>query len=132
MASINWVEIPVKDLERASTFYKNTFSVKIDYAQIEDSKHALITMEGSVGGILYESENIQQGVTIYFHVDRLNEILENALHFGGEIIQQKTLLKSYNTENAGLITNTMFDGKMGYYAKIKDSEGNILGLHSNS
>lgn len=132
MSHINWVEIPVLDLNRASKFYEKVFSVRIEDANIGDVTHGIMKMSGEVGGILFETDKIYNGVTIYFHVDRLNEIIEKTEIFGGKIVLNKTLLKSYNSEDEGVIKYTMFDGKMGYFAKIEDTEGNIIGLHSNS
>lgn len=132
MVNVNWVEIPVVNIERARIFYEKAFSIEVDMGEIEGKRHAIMKMNGEVGGILHEVKEIQNGIAIYFHVDRMNEVLEKVEQQGGAITQPKSLIKAYNSSNRSVVSNTLFDGKIGYFAKIMDSEGNVLGLHSNS
>lgn len=132
MVNINWVEIPVLDIERAKKFYESVFSVRVDMGDIEGTKHGILNMKGEVGGILHEVKEIKNGISIYFHVDRMNEVLEKVEYSGGIITQTKSLIKAYNSDDKSVVSTTLFDGKIGYFAKIVDSEGNELGLHSNS
>lgn len=132
MPKVNWVEIPVTYLERASTFYKSALGVNISIVKAENVNYGVMKLNGEVGGILFETEKINHGIVIYLHVERMGEILSKIERCGGTILQGKTLLKSYNDDNLDIISGTLFDGKIGYFAKIKDTEGNIIGLHSNA
>lgn len=132
MARVNWIEIGVLDLDRAIEFYRNTFAMEITKTRLEDTQHGVFRLRDEMGGVLHLVEKVENGIAIYFHVDRISEVIALAVQHGGEVIINKTLLKAYNAEADNVIAKTMFDGKIGYFAKIKDTEGNILGLHSNA
>lgn len=42
------------------------------------------------------------------------------------------MIKNKQDDNISVIANNFIDGNLGYTAKIKDSEGNVLVLYSNS
>ena len=130
MAEINWIEIPVLDLNKAKKFYTNVLGFQVNEATIEDEKQ-LIFKAANIKGMLYKADEIHNGITVFFHVSRMSEVLERVKIFGGDIVTPKTLLRN-STSDGDTISATFFDGKMGYYAKVKDTAGNILGLHSNS
>ena len=58
----------------------------------------------------------------------LEKIEEN----NGCIISPKTLIKNISKEGNVIIPKTLIDGNTGYFAYFTDSEGNKMGLYSNS
>jgi hypothetical protein len=113
-----WVEIPVNDFDRAFKFYETIlpFNLKKEeewpnYAFFEHDR------EG-VGGAIVKHVGMvpsPNGCLTYLNCgDDLAEILDKVEAAGGEIVMQKTLIH----EN------------IGYMAKFKDTEGNVLALHS--
>jgi predicted enzyme related to lactoylglutathione lyase len=118
----NWVEIPVNDLGRAETFYRNILGHNEDLprAEMGGMDYAFLPMdEQGVGGALVKSESYipnAQGVTVYLNVKGdLNATLAKIEPAGGKVIVPKTSLGDMNP---------------GYFAHILDAEGNRIGLYS--
>lgn len=118
---IKWFEIPASDFDRAIRFY-NTI-LDLDMEQIDEWGYpaALFPNQGEgVTGALVFSQNYEpteKGTIIYFEATgKIESILEKVGVSGGKIETPKTSL------GAGL----------GYFAVFYDSEGNKLGLHSDS
>ena len=131
MLRINWVEIGALDLERAASFYEQALFIPSTPAVVDGEEHRVLHLSGNLGGILYKSDEIKSSTLFYFHVDRMDEVLERVKYCKGEVEMGKTLLKSYGEHDA-TIGPTLFDGKTGYISKIKDTEGNLIGLHANA
>lgn len=130
-----WFEIPVSDLNRAFDFYSNVLLIKIKKINLLGQDQGFIDKgDGSVSGVLVQKENYNpgQGCILFFYVVDITEILNNVSEQNGTIITQKTLLKQKNTSGNVVITNNLIDQNVGYYAEILDSEGNRIGLYSNS
>jgi uncharacterized protein len=115
-----WIEIPVKNLERAMAFYQTVF--ELEMGPIDDEgvrRHtALAQLKDGVPGIsLNQTANFEpgdKGVLVYLHVgDDSAPLLSRVEAAGGKIVEGKTLM-----------------GGAGYYAIINDSEGNVLSLYS--
>lgn len=113
----NWFEIPVKDLDRASTFYEKVFDVKLSLeghvAFFPYTKEG----PGAAGSLtMFESyEPSHSGTLVYFGVDDINEILRRVNTNGG-----KTLLPKTKIGISGF----------GFIAHFEDCEGNRVGLHA--
>jgi len=58
--------------------------------------------------------------------------LKNVPLFGGEILEDKKMITNKVDDHTSIIANNFIDGGLGYVAKIKDSEGNVMVLYSNS
>lgn len=130
-----WFEIPVTNLNRAIDFYSNALLIKVKRIMILDQEQGFLEkVDGTVSGVLIKKENYQpgQGCTLFFYVVDITEILSNVSEFNGTIITNKTLLKQKNTSGNTVITNNLIDQNVGYFAEIMDSEGNRVGLYSNS
>lgn len=115
-----WVEIPVKDIERALRFYSAVFELS---AEITDDgvRRTTTIFHGSdnSGGVsLNKTANFDPGANgplIYFEAgDDLSTTLARVAPAGGTVIIPKT---------------PMGEG-MGFYATFHDSEGNTLALYS--
>lgn len=130
-----WFEVPVKDLDRAIDFYSNVLLIKVKRILMLDQEQGYLDKgDGTPGGVLIKKGDHQpgQGPVLFFYVIGISEILKNVTEYNGVIITEKTLLKQKNSEGNFVITNNLIDQKVGYFAEILDSEGNRIGLYSNS
>lgn len=120
---INWFEISVSDIARATKFYETIFSVKMERMEMMGMKMAMFpaeNMNGKVSGGLVEGpmhKPSADGAKIYFNG---NPDLTNALSkieaAGGKITMPKTKISD----------------DIGYMAFFIDTEGNGVALHSGN
>ena len=120
-----WVEIPAINFERAKKFYETIFNVEMILVPIPRGKYAIFPVDPNAlgaGGAIVEGKGYlpsEKGRVVY--MDR-NEDLDVPLAkveaAGGKIIHPK-------------IKNGA-NGEFGFIAQFIDSEGNRMGLHSNS
>ncbi|MCZ4268028.1 VOC family protein [Rhodobacteraceae bacterium G21628-S1] len=121
MNIIAHVEIPVRDLERAMTFYSTVFEITFsDITSIHGNRMAFFPFtEGQDGasgasGALAEGEiyvPTHQGALLYFSVNDIDAVLQRATHLGQQILLSKTALD-----------------EGGFVAEIEDSEGNRIAV----
>ena len=114
-----WIEIPVKDIDRALAFYQAVF--ELDATEIgDDGVRRTVTLsqssESEAPGIsLNQTANFEpsdKGVLIYFDTGgNINDVLPRVEPAGGRVTTPKTSM-----------------GESGYYALIVDTEGNTLAL----
>lgn len=117
--SVVYFEIPVNNIERAITFYKNVFGFYFEYTNIDHNEMALFPFSEKTGGIsgalakgeIYKPTN--DGVLIYFGTDNIDETLKRAVDNGARILYPKT--------NNGI----------GFVAEFEDSEGNRIALYQS-
>ncbi len=81
-------------------------------------KYAFLPSEGGVGGAIGQGEAYEpgsgKGTIIYLHVDGdLNSALDKVEAAGGKVVVSKSPL-----------------GPDGFFARLLDSEGNMIGLFS--
>ena len=120
MNAINWFEIPAANLQRAVKFYEQILATKlpIDTSFPGMPMAMLPYAEPGVGGCLIEFEQARphtDGVRIYLNAgDDLRPILDRVEGAGGAIIMPRTLIRD----------------DICYIGMFRDSEGNIVGLHS--
>jgi len=119
---INWFEIAVTDINRASGFYETILDVKLSYMETKDFKMALFPADGSkgvLGGALAQSpmhHPSAAGVIIYLNANPdLQIVVDKIEKAGGQIVMPKTLISE----------------QIGYMAIFTDTEGNTIALHSN-
>ncbi|HXS35764.1 MAG TPA: VOC family protein [Flavipsychrobacter sp.] len=115
---INWVEIPVTDIDRAKKFYSTILS-KITFQDMNtpDAQYALFPVEDKFNcGALVQGKYYKpspDGLVIYLDGGKdMNNILKHVEKAGGEIIMPKT--------NTGT--------EAGYVGMFLDTEGNKIGL----
>ncbi len=114
-----WIEIPVRDIERALKFYGTLFGVEGHIS--DDGVRRTVTLmydeESKVGISINQTANFEpgdKGVFIYLDAgDDLDRCLPLVEPAGGKILAQKTSM-----------------GQAGCYATIQDTEGNTLALYS--
>jgi uncharacterized protein len=140
-ALVVWFEIPVFNFERAVEFYSNVFrNIKLELTEFSGIRHAIfksgvgspLQMSGAL--IEYKEKPKEHvGPVLYFDANLgMSHIMENIKTYGGEILLEKTLIRNYRQDGTIIIPKTLIDNQHGYYAYFLDSEGNKMGLYSNS
>ena len=121
--SLNWFEIPVRDMARAKHFYQVIFSIHMDEMEMMGMKMAGFPGEpgsGRVSGALVQSENhipSAEGVVLYLNANPdMNPVLSRIQLEGGQVVLPKTSISP----------------EIGYMAFFIDTEGNKVGLHSQA
>ncbi|APW63953.1 VOC family protein [Paludisphaera borealis] len=113
-----WVDIPVRDLDRAAAFYSAVLGGEVQKIVLPTKTIALLPQaEHSVSGCLFTSETDQpsdRGVLVYLNADgRLDEAITAVEAHGGKVLEARHQL-----------------GPHGFRAVVLDSEGNRVALHS--
>lgn len=134
---IVWFEIPALDFKRAVTFYSKVFRFEINELVINDQNHGIFKFkDGQIKGAIVESKDEIKGGTVLFFDGNpsMRELEKRIIENGGEVLVSKTLIKNQLTESGeSILPHNFIDGKdVGYFAYFKDSEGNKMGLYSNS
>jgi hypothetical protein len=114
-----WVEIPVKNIERAAKFYGKVF--EREYTISDDGTRKTTTLtdtsEAGVGFSLNETANFEpsdKGALVYLDCgEDLAPVLARVGNEGGKVVMPKTDMGGY-----------------GFYAMFQDCEGNVLALYS--
>ncbi|MEP6873233.1 MAG: VOC family protein [Burkholderiales bacterium] len=120
--AIDWFEIPVRDMDRAISFYEALLATEIRRETIAGSALGVIKYhDDAVGGCLIQGDNVPapsfDGALIYLNAGpSLDIALARAEALGGRITTPKVMLP----------------GDMGCFAHIADSEGNRIGLHAQA
>jgi hypothetical protein len=120
---VGWFEIPVKDMERAISFYEKVMDIKLDRNRMGPLDMAWFPWIpeglGSGGSLVHYPAAYQpstDGVLIYLtaHSGDLANELSRIEDAGGKVLQGKTQISSEH----------------GYMALFTDCEGNRIALHS--
>jgi predicted enzyme related to lactoylglutathione lyase len=118
--SINWFEIPARDLDKAVAFYEKTLGVKLQREVFGGEPHALFPIDKEAKGVtgaLVSATRLQPGaggVLIYLDAsDGVNACLARAKSAGAKEVAPHTPI-----------------GEHGFIAVVTDPEGNQVGLHS--
>lgn len=122
--AVTWFEIPVRDFERARAFYEKTLTLRLREEMMGPMRMGVFPAQAGaecgqeVTGCIIATEGYQPslaGSIVYLNtrVD-LQQALDRVRKAGGETLLPKTALP---------------DG-MGYFAQIRDTEGNRVGLYS--
>lgn len=133
--AITWVEIPSTDFDRAVDFYSEIMGRDIDLydPEKEDADNGSTGMfqteDGEVGGMIVEADEYttesgatipyiptaDSGPVVYLAVDgEMDNALSKVESSGGEVLIPKEDIPEME----------------GYYAIVKDTEGNRVGLTS--
>lgn len=116
---ITFIEIPVKDIERALSFYTAAFAlgpIEIDRSDPVRTMAILYYDEAGVlpGISLNQTANFEPGANgplAYIRINDLEAHIQRAQAAGGSISAGKTAM-----------------GEWGFYAMIQDTEGNTYAL----
>ena len=119
MDSVIHFEIPTKDMERAKKFYKTLFDWQLqdmpemNYCIVrtaEVDEKQMPKEPGTINGGLMNDETVSFPV-IVIRVENLEKKVEDIARAGGT-----------------LVMSTVNVGGMGLYARVRDTEGNIIGV----
>lgn len=119
--AINWFEIPVVNMDRAQRFYEVMLARSLRRERFGDQDLAVFPYEEpAAGGCLQANSHAGtangDGVRIYLDCEpSIDAALSRAKTAGGGIVVSKTALPP----------------GMGYFAHVRDSEGNVVGLHAS-
>lgn len=118
-----WFEIYVDDLQRAQKFYENVFQVSLSELGDptgEDFKMLAFPSDmetkGKASGTLVYMKDVKAGgnsTIVYFGSEDCSIEEARVKEAGGDIFKPK-----------------MSIGEFGFISLIKDTEGNIIGIHS--
>jgi uncharacterized protein len=119
--SLNWFEIPVKDIHWAKHFYQVLFSIHMDEMEMMGMKMAMfpaLPASGKASGALVQSEYHipgMNGTIVYLNANPdMAPVLEKVEMEGGRILLPKTSISP----------------EIGFMAFFADTEGNRVALHS--
>ena len=121
--AINWFEISVSDIARATKFYETIFDTKLEQTEMMGMKMAMFpseNMNGKVSGALVQSQMHKpsaDGAKIYFNGNPdMGVALGKVEAAGGKVTRPKTKISD----------------DIGYMGFFTDSEGNAVALHSGN
>lgn len=123
--AISWFEIPTADLQRATQFYESIFQTKLVPLDLQDIQMRMFPLEDmmtQVGGALvytkgFHNPSSTDGPLVYLNGNpNLQTVLDRVEAAGGKIMVPKTQISP----------------EYGNMAVIIDTEGNRIGLHSNT
>ncbi len=121
--AINYFEIAVTDITRATKFYETIFEITLRSGDWMGMKMAMFPTDGSngtVSGALVQSQMHKPSTTgaiVYLNANPdMQLVLDRIEKAGGKVTIPKTLI----------------DKQIGYMAFFIDTEGNKIALHSNA
>jgi len=120
--AINWFEIPVADFDRAKQFYEAIFNYQMPVNQMGKARMGFFVYDfqnGGRGGAIVHNPDFyapaDNGTMVYLNCEPdLQIVLDKVESAGGTVLKEKTEVAP----------------NLGYWALIKDSEGNRVALHS--
>ncbi len=118
--TLNWFEIPVTDMARATRFYGEIFGVELSADPAGAGfLMAMFPDGGGVNGALMSGEGYipsASGTVVYLNCNpSLDAVLDRVEAAGGQVIVPKTDI-----------------GENGFFAFVLDTEGNRIGLHESA
>lgn len=115
--TIHWFELPATDLDRAARFYEEVLGASFKREQGGGIDMAVFEGEQeSVRGALIADARrkpVADGALVYLHAPKLDETLSRIERAGGSVVLPKTDI-----------------GEPGFIAHVRDTEGNVVGLHA--
>jgi predicted enzyme related to lactoylglutathione lyase len=122
--SLNWFEIPAKDIKRARKFYENIFSIEMqDMGEMMGMKMVGFPAEmgnGKASGGLVQGpmhKPSAEGAVIYLNANpSIQTVVERIEKAGGTVVMPKTQISP----------------EIGFMAFFTDTEGNKVGLHAQN
>ncbi|NHA06970.1 VOC family protein [Mucilaginibacter sp. HC2] len=121
---INWFEIYTSDFNRAKKFYSDVFKCQLNDIPMNSDRHSqmyyatFLNTENkfNINGALVKLDEAKPGIggtLIYFATEEITAELNRVEPAGGKIIRPKLSTDGF-----------------GFIALIQDTEGNMIGLHS--
>lgn len=114
-------EIPADDLKRADKFYSEIFGWQINKTPFSEVYHLANTVEtepsgmpktpGAINGAIGLRDNKMPHPIIVIKVKSIDKTIEKIEEGGGKLYAPKVAV-----------------GPIGFYAKVTDTEGNVIGI----
>lgn len=125
MNSVVHFELPADDMNRAGEFYKKAFGWEVNKVPMEGVEYSILmttpvdekrmpTKAGAINGGMMPRNIPGEGTMIVVDVPSMEEALMRIQELGGRIVLPSSAM-----------------GGMGLYARIQDTEGNIIGIWQN-
>ena len=117
--AVNWFELYVNDFNRAKKFYEATLKTTLAENEMEGCRMGMFPFDekNGVGGAITKMDGMSGGAggtVVYLNVEGdLDGVLQRTPANGGEVIKSRLAI-----------------GPHGFIGIIKDTEGNVVGLHS--
>jgi uncharacterized protein len=117
--AITWFEIPVRDLDRAVAFYEAVLGVTLKREIFGGKPMAIFPFaeqQGVGGALITDPRRVPSGdgALVYLNAgDRLDQALASTPGARGEVVLPRTSI-----------------GEHGAIAVVRDTEGNLVGLHA--
>ena len=124
-SAITWFQIPAADMARATKFYETICDTKLESMDVgPDMQMAGFPadpLSGEVGGALVCGQGAAPsatGTAVFLNANPdLQVVLDRVEAAGGKVLMPKTKIEMQDA---------------GHFAMISDTEGNTVGLHSQS
>ena len=118
MYKVSHFELPAANMDRAAKFYAKVFGWKVNkwdtsyylVSTAKTDKRGMIQEKGAINGGVYKRGAAKVPV-IVLTVPSIRAVLKQVVRAGGRVAMRKVKIES-----------------MLYYARVRDSEGNIIGL----
>ncbi|WP_447871819.1 VOC family protein [Serratia fonticola] len=116
---VSWFEIYVTDMSRAKKFYEAVFNTQLEKLETEGMEYLMFPYQeggGGSGGALVKMAGVPVGAggtMVYLSCEDCAVEESRIVPNGGEILKEKFAI-----------------GEHGFISIAKDSEGNVIGLHS--
>ena len=118
---VNWFEIPVSDIAKASALYAAMLDTQLQQSVFGGIPHAVLTnqdMSCVSGALVSDPKRPPQrgnGTVIYLHAtDGVARCVARAVEAGAKVVQPLTIINPHGT-----------------IALIEDLDGNVIGLHEH-
>ena len=116
---MNWVEIPVSNMQRAARFYGELTGLELHEMTLGPNDYALFSVKDKYNsGALVKGDGYKpsaEGTLVYLNGGNdLSKVMERVKKAGGKVLLEKTFLSK----------------EAGYIGYFSDTEGNKIGLHS--
>jgi uncharacterized protein len=118
---VGWFEIYVQDMARARAFYEAVFEARLQELPGVDVEMLAFEMDGEApgsSGALVKADGMPSGgnsTLVYFKCTDCAVEAGRAADSGGHLVKDKFSIGPY-----------------GFVALVNDSEGNLIGLHSQA
>jgi len=118
MNKVIMFELPVTNVKRASAFYKEAFGWQINpwngsygVITVPEDKNWVPKEKGAINGEMYRRGSKDEKPMVVVLVPSIDRALASITQVGGKVVLEKEAI-----------------GEWGWYARIKDTEGNLFGL----
>ncbi|HXV94061.1 MAG TPA: VOC family protein [Pseudonocardia sp.] len=113
MTRVVHFDVPIDDPERAGTFYREAFGFHVEkwgpaaYWTLSTGEEPGPGAEGAMA----PRDEVREGVLVYFGVDDIDAAMARVKDAGGTLVGDKAPIPA-----------------IGWSARVRDSEGNLVGL----